>query len=1685
LASLFIKRIAIKMKGSFISVFLLVEFIALVNGSALRAQVGRSQMSAREGRPPMSVTKNNFTSFTRKYTDRGKLWMARNKAYLHHPNANFADEYSPNSKAVELFEKRTIDSKFYINKDNPSICYSQRSSSPMHFKKNGQWITIDRRLSPKGQLIYEASYQEDPLGFDIKRKSSYITTPDGKTYFNDWKLYGGNGSNETLLATADWTHYTTGDDGIAIKNIFPGIDAEMKVSRGSIKTNFIVHANKFSTYKRLLFRDSFLNGHPGNFTFSNGLPGNGLTSSADFRVSAATIFHIKEGVMYQKENPSSTHQFIPYYLDHNKLTLAINSDFLNAQLRIGDVVIDPLVQDMGTLKKDDITGSHSNQDCSMDTACQYDFMVPAPPGAVLTDAMFSFEFTANAPCVGQDGAFSFTINGGCTSQKYQGADPGTGPENFPNQSIVLNNGASVASCFPSPVCGPQNIPFSFYFYRNCNGPDGCDGSCIGASKDLTITLVGRTFDSATLSASTQSVCAGAPVTLTARGYYGVPPYFFIWQGLLQFNGDSVIQVNPNANTTYSVQVSGACPGPGAGPITKSITVNVSKPATPAFTSNSPVCTGGQLILSAPPKPGTTYFIENPVAGLGGGQYASTAVFNNVTAAYSGTWIAVASDVNGCTSDTASTTVVINPTLTPTATITASATNICTGTQVTFTATAINAGNSPTYQWLLNGKKVGPNGPVYSSSSFVNNDAISCVVSASGPCVGTFDVSNVIVLIVNAVVTPTFDAIGPLCQNSTPPVLPPTSKEGITGTWNPASINTSAIGMPTYKFTPSTGSCATQASLKVAIVSNISPTFPTIAGSYCQNTTAPALPLTSKEGITGTWSPASINTSAPGTATYTFTPSAGSCAAPASLNITIVGSISPTFPTIANSYCQNTVAPALPATSKEGITGTWSPASINTSVPGTTTYTFTASTGNCATPASLNITIVGSISPTFPTIAGSYCQNTTAPALPPTSKEGITGTWSPASINTSAPGTATYTFTPSAGSCATPASLNITIVGSISPTFPTIAGSYCQNTIVPALPPTSKEGITGTWSPASINTSALGTATYTFTPSAGSCSTPVSLNVTIVSSLSPTFDAIGPLCQNAAPPALPPTSKEGITGTWSPANINTSAIGTATYTFTPSAGNCAIPTSLNVTIVGIVSPTFPTIANSYCQNTTAPALPPTSKEGIAGTWNPASINTSAIGTATYTFTPSAGSCSTPVSLNVTIVSSFTPIFDPIGPLCQNSTAPVLPPTSKEGISGTWNPASINTSAIGTTTYIFTQSSAGNCATPVSLNITIVGPILPTFPTIAGSYCQNTTAPVLSTTSQEGITGTWNPASINTSALGTATYTFTPSAGSCATPVSLNVTIVNSLSPTFDQIGPLCQNSAPPALPLTSKEGITGTWSPAIINTSALGTATYKFTPSSAGSCAIPASISITIVNTISPTFPTLADSYCLNDPAPALATTSKEGINGTWNPSSINTANVGRTVYTFTPTGSQCGVSAQIAIVVNPPPLLTMGPDVSIAEGASTTMNVSVTGNIVSYQWKPSTGLNNTAIKDPVASPSSTTTYTLVVIDDNNCETSGSTTITVSGRSKILVPNAFSPNGDGINDTWIITNLSVYPGATIDVFNRYGQPVFHSENANKAWDGTYNGKPLPVGTYYYIIDLKNNEKKTAGSVTIFK
>jgi gliding motility-associated-like protein len=87
--------------------------------------------------------------------------------------------------------------------------------------------------------------------------------------------------------------------------------------------------------------------------------------------------------------------------------------------------------------------------------------------------------------------------------------------------------------------------------------------------------------------------------------------------------------------------------------------------------------------------------------------------------------------------------------------------------------------------------------------------------------------------------------------------------------------------------------------------------------------------------------------------------------------------------------------------------------------------------------------------------------------------------------------------------------------------------------------------------------------------------------------------------------------------------------------------------------------------------------------------------------------------------------------------------------------------------------------------------------------------------------------------------------------------------------------------------------------------------------------------------------------------------------------------------------------------------------------------------------------------------------------------------------KPVVPNTFTPNGDGYNDVWEIRSLDSYPGCIVEVYSTTGSLVFRSVGYNKPWDGTWNGKQLPAGTYYYVIDPKNGRSKIAGYVTVFK
>ena len=568
-----------------------------------------------------------------------------------------------------------------------------------------------------------------------------------------------------------------------------------------------------------------------------------------------------------------------------------------------------------------------------------------------------------------------------------------------------------------------------------------------------------------------------------------------------------------------------------------------------------------------------------------------------------------------------------------------------------------------------------NGITGTWNNAITTAAIGSTVYTFTPTTGLCATQATMTVVVSDNILPAFTQLGPYCLGATPDILPTTSSNGITGTWNNA-ITTAAIGSTVYTFTPTTGLCATQATMTVVVSDNILPAF-TQLGPYCLGATPDILPTTSSNGITGTWNNA-ITTAAIGSTVYTFTPTTGLCATQATMTVVVSDNILPAF-TQLGPYCLGATPDILPTTSSNGITGTWNNA-ITTAAIGSTVYTFTPTTGLCATQATMTVVVSDNILPAF-TQLGPYCLGATPDILPTTSSNGITGTWNNA-ITTAAIGSTVYTFTPTTGLCATQATMTVVVSDNILPAF-TQLGPYCLGATPDILPTTSSNGITGTWNNA-ITTAAIGSTVYTFTPTTGLCATQATMTVVVSDNILPAFTQLGPYCLGATPDILPTTSSNGITGTWNNA-ITTAAIGSTVYTFTPTTGLCATQATMTVVVSDNILPAF-TQLGPYCLGATPDILPTTSSNGITGTWNNA-ITTAAIGSTVYTFTPTTGLCATQATMTVVVSDNILPAFTQLGPYCLGATPDILPTTSSNGITGTWNNA-ITTAAIGSTAQTFT-------------------------------------------------------------------------------------------------------------------------------------------------------------------------------------------------------------------------------------------------------------------------------------------------------------------------------------------------------------------------------------------------------------
>jgi len=463
------------------------------------------------------------------------------------------------------------------------------------------------------------------------------------------------------------------------------------------------------------------------------------------------------------------------------------------------------------------------------------------------------------------------------------------------------------------------------------------------------------------------------------------------------------------------------------------------------------------------------------------------------------------------------------------------------------------------------------------------------------------------------------------------------------------------------------------------------------------------------------------------------------------------------------------------------------------------------------------------------------------------------------------------------------------------------------------------------------------------------------------------------------------------------------------------------------------------------------------------------------------------------------------------------------TSSGGVTYSWNgPNGYSSTAQNPTisgvalsdagTYIVTVTDAGGCSSTAQTTVVInANP--------SGNASSNSAiceGQDLNLTSSGGTTYIWsgpngfssslqNPTITGATIAASGTYTVTvTNASSCSDVVQTVVTINPNPSATASGDSAICEGQT---LHLTSSGGATYSWSgpngfssasqnPTIPGATLTASGTYTVTVTNAGGCSDVVQ-AIVIINS-SPTATASSNSALCE--GQALNLTSSGGTTYNWSgPNSFlssaqNPTITGATIsamgtYTVivTNTGG-CYDTASVAVSVFPLPTANAGNDTTIIAGGSAQLSGS---GGVTYSWSPSNGLSCTNCFNPIATPSVSTTYILEVTDANGCTAIDTVRITVQQENddcaEIVIPNAFTPDGDGVNDIFRITGTAI---ASISgkIFNRWGQELFTWDNVDEGWDGKFNGTLVSSGTYFCVIDYTCSDgttKNVKGSVELIK
>jgi gliding motility-associated-like protein len=621
-----------------------------------------------------------------------------------------------------------------------------------------------------------------------------------------------------------------------------------------------------------------------------------------------------------------------------------------------------------------------------------------------------------------------------------------------------------------------------------------------------------------------------------------------------------------------------------------------------------------------------------------------------------------------------------------------------------------------------------------------------------------------------------------------------------------------------------------------------------------------------------------------------------------------------------------------------------------------------------------------------------------------------------------------------------------------------------------------------------NTTTAASGTYSVTTTVNGCtSAAVNTAVTINAiPASPIIGSNGPLCENSTL-SLTASNISGASYSWNgpngfssslqnPAITNITAANSGNYSVTATANGCSSLSASQNVVVNIV-PSSPTASsNSPVCSGKSISLNASTISGAAYNWsgpngftsnqqNPVIANASFSNAGVYKVSVMVNGCSSissaiiPVSVNQ---APTTPIVNNNGPVCEGSTLS-LTASNIVGATYTWsgpngftstsqNNSLANITAANKGTYYVTATANGCASNVASMSVIIDQPAMANAGNDQLICASNSFARITGTISGGKGSGIWSS---------NGSGTFSPN----------NTNLITSYYPsTADKTG---------------------------------GSVTLTLASTNNGACPASSS-SVKIAFAAAPSANAGVDqTVCANNASAALNGQFNNAAGGVWStsgtgsfsPSNTNLNAIyipgasdktnGSVKLTFTTTGNgPCAATSDAMILtIKTPPVINGDGVKYVMEESSSVLNTVVIGSNLKYSWTPGIYLNNDTIANPICTPSKDVLYKLIVKDALGCTSTGDIMVKILKHPEI--PNVFTPNGDGTNDRWQIKYLADYPDCTVDIYNRYGQLIYRSVGYTNAWDGTSKGKQLPAGTYYYIIDPKNNLKPLSGFVDIVK